>query len=340
MCAVQWGTKACLLMLYWRLTENLVQSRLVKAAAVYVGTTYTVMEILYFGVWCRPFHDYWQTPTDNVQCTTALHHLIVNLVFNLTADLLIMSIPLPLIIRSHIQMKRKILLILPFSLGFFSIVCAILSKNLSFTQPFSGEWVYWYTRESSTVMIVSNMPYTWGLVRKVFHVHSFFGSDQTNTGPNTLSPVRTRDTAMEMVGGEAQIIRGVPMPLGRLSDHSENKSRQLFRSRLWNRSPHSGMRRLTSTSDSHSNAGQIQPGSNVQWSPISVEKNEVNVGFDPTSSSSSAASVGGLGSYGFTPRGRGQADSHAIDRLYRLGDEDLLWDIEKERKRSDAKVPD
>lgn len=50
MCAVQWGTKACLLLLYWRLTQNLKQSMIVKWAAVYVGATYIIMEIVSLAV--------------------------------------------------------------------------------------------------------------------------------------------------------------------------------------------------------------------------------------------------------------------------------------------------
>jgi len=133
------------------------------------------MEILYFAVWCRPFHDYWQTPTDNKQCTTALNHLITNLVFNLTSDILIMSIPLPLLSRAQLEFKKKLLLIFPFSLGLFTMLCAILSKQKSFTQPYSSYWVYWYCREASTAMIVTNMPYSWALVRRIFKLRSFFG---------------------------------------------------------------------------------------------------------------------------------------------------------------------
>lgn len=46
MCAVQWGTKACLLLLYWRLTQNLKQGLIVKCAAFYVAGTYIIMEIV------------------------------------------------------------------------------------------------------------------------------------------------------------------------------------------------------------------------------------------------------------------------------------------------------
>lgn len=44
---------------------NLTYNRAVKAVGVYVIVGFVVMEILYFGVWCRPFNQYWAVPTDN-----------------------------------------------------------------------------------------------------------------------------------------------------------------------------------------------------------------------------------------------------------------------------------
>lgn len=188
MCAVQWGTKACLLILYYRLTENLRQSIVVQIAAGYCLITYIVMISLYYGYWCRPFTAFWETPTPDIQCATQTHHLIVNLSFNLTSDLMIICIPLPMFIKAHLEFRKKLLLIFPFSLGFFTMVCAILSKHLSFTQPFSSEWLFWYTREASTAVIVSNMPYSWAIFRKVFHVKSFLRSGETETNdPRTIS---------------------------------------------------------------------------------------------------------------------------------------------------------
>ena len=181
MCAIQWGCKGCMLILYWRLTQNLRQNMAVKLVACYVVITYCVMFILYFGVWCRPFSDYWKVPTNNTQCTTALNHLIDNLVFNLSSDVMIMAIPLPLLLRQRLAWKKKLLMVLPFSLGFFTMVCAILSKYSSFRDPYSVDWVYWYCREASTTMIVSNIPYAWGLLRKIFNLRSFLHDSNQDT---------------------------------------------------------------------------------------------------------------------------------------------------------------
>jgi hypothetical protein len=44
---------------------GLQQQMAVKIVGVYVVITYIVMEILYFGVWCRPISGYWQVPVEN-----------------------------------------------------------------------------------------------------------------------------------------------------------------------------------------------------------------------------------------------------------------------------------
>ena len=169
-------------MLYWRLTENLRQRLVVKIAAGYSILTYITMISLYYGFWCRPFRAFWETPTPNTRCATQIPHLILNLIFNLTSDLMIILIPLPMFLRAHLDLKKKLLLIFPFSLGFFTMVCAICSKHSSFTQPYSVLWIYWYTREASTVMIVANVPYSWTLVRKVFRVKAFLHRSGSVTG--------------------------------------------------------------------------------------------------------------------------------------------------------------
>jgi hypothetical protein len=84
-CLVSWSIKACVLILYGRFTfvtsfpcfkicrfsSDLVVSAslknhlAVKIAAVYVGVGLVVMEVLYFGVWCRPFTQYWTVPPES-----------------------------------------------------------------------------------------------------------------------------------------------------------------------------------------------------------------------------------------------------------------------------------
>lgn len=54
-----WGAKSCLLVMYLRLTSLRRENVAIKALLVYVAGSFVLMEILYLGVWCRPFNHYW-----------------------------------------------------------------------------------------------------------------------------------------------------------------------------------------------------------------------------------------------------------------------------------------
>jgi len=54
-----WGAKTCLLIMYLRLTTLRRENIAIKVLLVYVGLTFVTMEVLYLGVWCRPFSNYW-----------------------------------------------------------------------------------------------------------------------------------------------------------------------------------------------------------------------------------------------------------------------------------------
>ncbi|ODA83241.1 hypothetical protein RJ55_01753 [Drechmeria coniospora] len=177
-----WTVKACLLLLYHRLTLSLKGNLLVKVVAAYVAASFVLMEILYLGVWCRPFSEYWAVPPDNPQCSAATNHLITNAVVNISSDMVIIMIPMPVLLRSRIAMKKKVVLCAVFALGGFTILSAILNKFYSFSEPYGSAWTFWYIRESSTALIVANIPLTWTLFRRAFHLRSF---DESGNGSKT-----------------------------------------------------------------------------------------------------------------------------------------------------------
>jgi hypothetical protein len=156
------------------------------------------MEILYFAVWCRPFHNYWAVPTPNIQCSAATNHLITNAVFNISSDLVMLVIGFSLFIRSTLPFDRKLILACIFGLGIFVILASVLNKYYSFTHPFGSQWTFWYVRESSTAMVVANMPFCWTLLRRMFKLKAFnhelsghtvaYHSSRTARGRNKTSP--------------------------------------------------------------------------------------------------------------------------------------------------------
>ncbi|KAI0468231.1 hypothetical protein F4859DRAFT_218468 [Xylaria cf. heliscus] len=171
-----WLVKACLLIMYSRLTFSKIQRFCVKLAAGYVAFGFVLMEILYFGVWCRPFSQYWAVPPDSIQCSAATHHLITNAVLNISSDLFIIAIPMPVFLQINIAPRKKVILCGVFALGLFTIGAAVANKYYSFTEPYGSEWTYWYIRESSTALIVANMPFLWTILRFFFRFTTFYSS--------------------------------------------------------------------------------------------------------------------------------------------------------------------
>ncbi|KPA35710.1 integral membrane protein [Fusarium langsethiae] len=222
-----WLMKYCLLLMYNRLTMSLSQNLAVKFVAAYVTVGFVVMEILYLGVWCRPFNQYWAVPPENTQCSAATNHLITNAVLNITSDVMIILIPMPIFLKSQLPLKRKAVLIGVFALGAFTILSAILNKFYSFNEPFGSNWTFWYIRESSTAIITANLPYIWTLLRRIFKLGSFSGSTygkSTNNPPkayrtnftNHRSGVRSQiraDHTLHQVDSEEEINNSYALPL-------------------------------------------------------------------------------------------------------------------------------
>ncbi|PVI01411.1 hypothetical protein DM02DRAFT_349108 [Periconia macrospinosa] len=168
-----WLVKSCLLLMYWRMTALLPQRKVVIAVSTYVAVGFVVMEILYLGVWCRPFNQYWAVPPASKQCSAATNHLITNAVLNISSDLMIIAIPMPLLFKVRLPLKNKLILCGIFMIGTFTIVAAVLNKYYSFNHPFGTEWTEWYLRESYTAILCANLPLTYPFIQRVFRLRSW-----------------------------------------------------------------------------------------------------------------------------------------------------------------------
>lgn len=60
------------------------------------------------------------------------------------------------------------------------ILSSILNKFYSFNEPFGSQWTFWYIRESSTAIIVTNLPLTWTVFRRLFNLRSFNNSEYSS----------------------------------------------------------------------------------------------------------------------------------------------------------------
>jgi hypothetical protein len=188
--AVLWSCKACLLIMYHRITRTALhyENIAIKVLAVYTALGFVVIEVLYFAAWCHPFSEYYAVPTSSLQCITLVNHRITKAVFSISSDLSMLFISIPMLLRSLLPMKRKLILCGIFSLGLFVVIASIANSYYSFSNPYKATWIYWYVRESSTAIMVANLPFTWTVLREVFELGQF---DETSPPPWTYHSART-----------------------------------------------------------------------------------------------------------------------------------------------------
>ncbi|KAK0639205.1 hypothetical protein B0T16DRAFT_337132 [Cercophora newfieldiana] len=181
-----WLVKFCLLILYGRMTSGLRESLAVKITAGYCLLTYILAQVLYLGAWCRPVSNYWAVPIPpgHDQCKNYHNHLITVTILHVSSDLFTLAIPIPMIIRTRLPLRQKIVLCGVFSLGVLVVLLAILNRVFNFVMPHDLVFLAWYNGEASTAVIIANIPFCWPLVRRVFGVESWGGSSPTDPRKN------------------------------------------------------------------------------------------------------------------------------------------------------------
>lgn len=112
--------KACLLVMYSRITSGTTQRSAVRYLAIYVVVGWIATEMAFFTA-CRPFKGYWAVPPPDPQCTTLQHYAIVQACFNISSDMAMIVIALVLVHSLKLPLKQKIMLGCVFSMGFFVV---------------------------------------------------------------------------------------------------------------------------------------------------------------------------------------------------------------------------
>jgi hypothetical protein len=180
---VIWTLKACMLFMFARLMTGTAHLRWIKAVALWVVIGWFAVEIAFFTA-CRPFAGYWAVPPPNPQCTTLKHFAIVQAVFNISSDMLIIVLPIPMVMSLSLPPKQKIVLGLLIGMGTFvvsirflssyvvfanivlQIVAAILTKVYNLSDVYDSAYMLWYTREASIAVYITNLPGIWPLLRE------------------------------------------------------------------------------------------------------------------------------------------------------------------------------
>ncbi|KAL1966340.1 hypothetical protein VTN77DRAFT_4693 [Rasamsonia byssochlamydoides] len=126
-----WCLKACMLFFYNRITLGLAQQKAVKITAVLCVLAYIAVIAVIYGH-CTPVHKNWQVypyPGDN--CSKDIPNYLAIVTTNMSTDFMILCIPIPLLWKVKIPLRRKLLIGLLLCSGIFIMTATLLRCLLS-----------------------------------------------------------------------------------------------------------------------------------------------------------------------------------------------------------------
>ncbi|KAK3678406.1 hypothetical protein LTR78_001703 [Recurvomyces mirabilis] len=192
-----WALKACMLFFFNRLTLGLDSHTWVKRLAIACGITYAAV-FLTITLGCRPFHHNWQTlPYPPPQCTLRAQNMYVSTILNVLTDAAMLAIPVPLLWKLQVPMKRKLALAAMFSSGMFVIIAAIVRITMTLkAHPSALTINRWGVRETIAGIIAVNVP----ILRPMF-TKAFWKGNHPPSHPTTRKGVSTSGGKSGSSGG-------------------------------------------------------------------------------------------------------------------------------------------
>ena len=108
-------------------------------------------------------------------------YAIVQCIFNISSDVAMLLIPIPVLLGVAIPIRQKLILLLVFGMGVFVIAAALCTKIEFFIDIYSADYLFWYTREASVAVYVANLPCIWPLLRDTFPMLRSWAPGGTNS---------------------------------------------------------------------------------------------------------------------------------------------------------------
>ncbi|KAK1833234.1 hypothetical protein QBC39DRAFT_370122 [Podospora conica] len=121
------ATKSSILIFYLRLAKNThkilrMASWIVLSIVLTAGTILTFMNIFQ----CHPIMSAWDIHVKSDRCISLLTEFICSAPVNVTTDLAIMALPIPVITSMRLPPRQKTILVITFALGFFITVVDVV----------------------------------------------------------------------------------------------------------------------------------------------------------------------------------------------------------------------
>ncbi|CEI68032.1 hypothetical protein FVEN_g7698 [Fusarium venenatum] len=189
--ALIWSLKGTMLCFFSRMTIGTWHNVFVKTVSIISVVSYAAVFLtITFG--CFPYHKNWQVlPPPGSQCTLKMQNFLVTTVLNVLTDGLILCIPLPLLWKLQVPIRKKLVVGLLLSSGAFVIAAAITRVVLTLSANPSALTINsWGVRETIVGILTVNIP----ILRPLFSKAFWTGQSMTNVSSSYQATSRTRGT--------------------------------------------------------------------------------------------------------------------------------------------------
>ncbi|KAJ0423104.1 hypothetical protein BJY00DRAFT_310701 [Aspergillus carlsbadensis] len=156
---VIWSLKGAVLIYYHRIMCGVTQQTVIRVTAVYCGLGFIAVNMA-IALHCRPFHKLWQIyPDPGAECSSHNTLYIIVAVLNITTDMLLVYIPIPVLIHLRIKPYQKLIAGILLCSGVFIIVAALLRCVMSLMEISQINLsAVWTVREIFVAFIAVNAP--------------------------------------------------------------------------------------------------------------------------------------------------------------------------------------
>ncbi|KAF9871151.1 hypothetical protein CkaCkLH20_11320 [Colletotrichum karsti] len=169
--ALIWLLKLSMLCFYLRLTEGLgrrYRIRIWIGFGLVLGTFIASLGSVFLA--CIPFNKYWQInpdPGNSCQAAVSLPIIWTSFAANVSTDIYLILIPIPLLWESTLKLIKKIASTIVLGAGIFVLVCATLKSIFVLVDPVNGAQLAgtWGTRETFVAVVTTNLPMIFPLLR-------------------------------------------------------------------------------------------------------------------------------------------------------------------------------
>ncbi|CEI68201.1 hypothetical protein FVEN_g11845 [Fusarium venenatum] len=172
-----WTLKAMMLSLLYRVTKSLPEERLVKRASIFVAICYLITIGVVSGH-CWPTYQLWQVyPVPSADCSQNRAKYYALVTTNVATDIIIMALPIPLLWKLQVNLRKKLVFGLIFCGGIFIIICTLLRCIICLSMPERLDLgLSWSIRETVVGIIVTNV----SSIKPLFTGRNFSTNDSSN----------------------------------------------------------------------------------------------------------------------------------------------------------------